>query len=87
MPKYSNKPCARCGKMMLHTYCSQRYCKACAPLVRSQRYCKACAPLVRSDDAIINRAKQRSRRARSEIARAEGKTYGYYVALHEPRKG
>lgn len=74
MPKYSDKPCARCGKMMLHAYCSQRYCKACAPLVRS-------------DDAIINRAKQRSRRARSEIARAEGKTYGYYVALHEPRKG
>lgn len=34
-----------------------------------------------------------SRRARSEIARvnalarAEGKTYGCYVALHEPRKG
>lgn len=54
---------------------------------------KPCSPLVRSDDAIINRAKQRSRRARSEIARvnglarAEGKTYGYYVALHEPRKG
>ena len=47
MPKYSDKPCARCGKMMLHAYCSQRYCKACA----------------------------------------EGKTYGYYVALHEPRKG
>ena len=21
------------------------------------------------------------------ITRAEGKTYGYYVALHEPRKG
>ena len=74
MPKYSDKPCARCGKMMLHAYCSQRYCKACAPLVRS-------------DDAIINRAKQRSKRAMSEIARAEGKTYGYYVALHEPRKG
>lgn len=80
MPKYSDKPCARCGKMMLHAYCCQRYCKACAPLVRS-------------DDAIINRAKQRSRRARSEIARvnglasAEGKTYSYYVALHEPRKG
>ncbi len=34
MPKYSDKPCARCGKMMLHAYCSQRYCKACAPLVR-----------------------------------------------------
>lgn len=81
MPKYSDKPCARCGKMMLHAYFSQRYCKACAPLVRS-------------DDAIISRAKQRSRRARSEIARvnnglarAEGKTYGCYVALHEPRKG
>lgn len=86
MPKYSDKPCARCGKMMLHAYCSQRYCKACAPLVRS-------------DDAIISRAKQRSRRAMSEIARveravrveraarAEGKTYGCYVALHEPRKG
>lgn len=80
MPKYSDRPCARCGKMMLYAYCSQRYCKACAPLVRS-------------DDAIISRAKQRSRRARSEIARvnalarAEGKTYGYYVALHEPRKG
>lgn len=80
MPKYSDKPCARCGKMMLHAYCSQRYCKACAPLVRS-------------DDAIISRAKQRSRRARSEIARvnglarALGLTYGYYVALHEPRKG
>lgn len=74
MPKYSDKPCARCGKMMLHAYCSQRYCKACAPLVRS-------------DDAIISRAKQRSKRAMSEIARAEGKTYGYYVALHEPRKG
>lgn len=79
MPKYSDKPCARCGKMMLHAYCSQRYCKA--------------PPLVRSDDAIISRAKQRSKRARSEIARvnglarAEGKTYGYYVALHEPRKG
>lgn len=70
MPKYSDKPCARCGKMMLHAYCSQRYCKACAPLVRS-------------DDAIISRAKQRSKRA----ARAEGKTYGCYVALHEPRKG
>lgn len=48
---------------------------------------------MRSDDAIISRAKQRSRRARSEIARvnglarAEGKTYGCYVALHEPRKG
>ena len=56
MPKYSDRPCARCGKMMLHAYCSQRYCKACAPLVRS-------------DDAIISRAKQRSRRARSEIAR------------------
>lgn len=55
MPKYSDKPCARCGKMMLHAYCSQRYCKACAPLVRS-------------DDAIISRAKQRSRRAMSEIA-------------------
>lgn len=74
MPKYSDRPCARCGKMMLHAYCSQRYCKACAPLVRS-------------DDAIISRAKQRSKRAMSEIARAEGKTYGYYVALHEPRKG
>lgn len=80
MPKYSDKPCARCGKMMLHAYCSQRYCKACAPLVRS-------------DDAIINRAKQRSRRARSEIsrvnglARAAGMSYGRYVALHEPRKG
>lgn len=35
MPKYSDRPCARCGKMMLHAYCSQRYCKACAPLVRS----------------------------------------------------
>lgn len=70
MPKYSDKPCARCGKMMLHAYCSQSYCKACAPLVRS-------------DDAIISRAKQRSKRAMSEIARvnglarAEGKTYGY----------
>ena len=80
MPKYSDKPCARCGKMMLHAYCSQRYCKACASLVRS-------------DDAIISRAKQRSKRAMSEIARveraarAEGKTYGCYVALHEPRKG
>lgn len=86
MPKYSDKPCARCGKMMLHAYCSQRYCKACAPLVRS-------------DGAIINRAKQRSKRAMSEIARVEraarvkraarakGKTYGCYVALHEPRKG
>lgn len=74
MPKYSDRPCARCGKMMLHAYCSQRYCKACAPLVRS-------------DDAIISRAKQRSKRAMSEIARAEGKTYGYYVALHEPQKG
>lgn len=52
MPKYSDKPCARCGKMMLHAYCSQRCCKACAPLVRS-------------DDAIINRAKQRSKRAMS----------------------
>ena len=64
----------------LHAYCSQRYCKACAPLVRS-------------DDAIISRAKQRSKRAMSEIARvnalarAEGKTYVCYVALHEPRKG
>ena len=58
MPKYSDKPCARCGKMMLHAYCSQRYCKACAPLVRS-------------DDAIISRAKQRSKRAMSEIARVE----------------
>lgn len=80
MPKYSDKPCARCGKMMLHAYCSQRYCKACAPLVRS-------------DDAIINRAKQRSKRAMSEIAPREcsrpcrRKTYGCYVALHEPRKG
>lgn len=74
MPKYSDKPCARCGKMMLHAYCSQRYCKACAPLVRS-------------DDAIISRAKQRSKRAMNGLARAEGKTYGCYVALHEPRKG
>lgn len=77
MPKYSDKPCARCGKMMLHAYCSQRYCKACAPLVRS-------------DDANISRAKQLSKRAMSEIARverAEGKTYGCYVALHKPRKG
>jgi ribosomal protein L20 len=80
MPKYSDRPCAHCGKMMLHAYFSQRYCKACAPLVRS-------------DDAIISRAKQRSKRAISEIARvnalarAEGKTYSRYVALHEPRKG
>lgn len=80
MPKYSDRPCARCGKMMLHAYCSQRYCKACAPLVRS-------------DDAIINRAKQRSKRALATIgsveraARALGLTYGCYVALHEPRKG
>ena len=80
MPDHSDKPCPRCGRMMLHVCCSQRYCKACAPLVRS-------------DDAIINRAKQRSKHAMSEIARvnaaarAEGKTYGYYVALHEPRKG
>ena len=80
MPKYSDKPCARCGKMMLHAYCSTRYCKACAPLVRS-------------DNAIISQAKQRSKRAISEIARvnalarAEGKTYGCYVALHKPRKG
>lgn len=80
MPKYSDRPCAHCGKMMLHAYFSQRYCKACAPLVRS-------------DDAIISRAKQRSKRAISEIARvnalarAEGKTYGCYVALHKPRKG
>lgn len=73
MPKYSDKPCARCGKMMLHAYCSQRYCKACAPLVRS-------------DDAIISRAMSEIARV-ERAARAEGKTYGYYVALHEPRKG
>lgn len=80
MPKYSDRPCARCGKMMLHAaYCSQRYCKACAPLVRS-------------DDAIISRAKQRSRRAMSEIARVEraakaaGMSYGQYVARYDPPK-
>ncbi len=79
MPKYSDKPCARCGKMMLHAYCSQRYCKACAPLVRS-------------DDAIISRAKQRSKRAMSEIARVEraakaaGMSYGQYVARYDPPK-
>lgn len=79
MPKYSDRPCARCGKMMLHAYCSQRYCKACAPLVRS-------------DDAIISRAKQRSRRAMSEIARVErvakaaGVSYGQYVARYDPPK-
>ena len=50
------------------------------------RWCAATMP-------IISRAKQRSKRAMSEIARveraarAEGKTYGCYVALHEPRKG
>ena len=79
MPKYSDRPCARCGKMMLHAYCSQRYCKACAPLVRS-------------DDAIISRAKQRSKRAMSEIARvkraakAAGMSYGQYVARYDPPK-
>ncbi len=79
MPKYSDMPCARCGKMMLHAYCSQRYCKACAPLVRS-------------DDAIISRAKQRSKRAMSEIARVEraakaaGMSYGQYVARYDPPK-
>lgn len=79
MPKYSDKPCARCGKMMLHAYCSQRYCKACFPLVRS-------------DDAIISRAKQRSKRAMSEIARVEraakaaGMSYGQYVARYDPPK-
>ena len=79
MPKYSDKPCARCGKMMLHAYCSQRYCKACVPLVRS-------------DDAIISRAKQRSKRAMSEIARVEraakaaGMSYGQYVARYDPPK-
>lgn len=79
MPKYSDKPCARCGKMMLHAYCSQRYCKACAPLVRS-------------DDAIISRAKQRSKRAMSEIdrveraAKAAGMSYGQYVARYDPPK-
>ena len=79
MSKYSDRPCARCGKMMLHAYCSQRYCKACAPLVRS-------------DDAIISRAKQRSKRAMSEIARVEraakaaGMSYGQYVARYDPPK-
>lgn len=79
MPKYSDRPCARCDKMMLHAYCSQRYCKACAPLVRS-------------DDAIISRAKQRSKRAMSEIARVEraakaaGMSYGQYVARYDPPK-
>lgn len=79
MPKYSDKPCARCGKMMLHAYFSQRYCKACAPLVRS-------------DDAIISRAKQRSKRAMSENARVEraakaaGMSYGQYVARYDPPK-
>lgn len=79
MPKYSDKPCARCGKMMLHAYCSQRYCKTCAPLVRS-------------DDAIISRAKQRSKRAMSEIdrveraAKAAGMSYGQYVARYDPPK-
>lgn len=79
MPKYSDRPCARCGKMMLHAYCSQRYCKACAPLVRS-------------DDAIISRAKQRSKRAMSEIARVEraakaaGMSYGQCVARYDPPK-
>lgn len=79
MPKYSDRPCARCGKMMLHAYCSQRYCKVCAPLVRS-------------DDAIISRAKQRSKRAMSEIARVEraakaaGMSYGQYVARYDPPK-
>lgn len=59
MPKYSDRPCARCGKTMLHAYCSQRYCKACAPLVRS-------------DDAIINRAKQRSKQTCHERDRPRG---------------
>ena len=79
MPKYSDKPCARCGKMMLHAYCSTRYYKACAPLVRS-------------DDAIINRAKQRSKRALATIvsveraAKAAGMSYGQYVARYDPPK-
>lgn len=79
MPKYSDKPCARCGKMMLHAYFSQRYCKACAPLVRS-------------DDAIISRAKQRSKRALATIvsveraAKAAGMSYGQYVARYDPPK-
>lgn len=79
MPKYSDRPCARYGKMMLHAYCSQRYCKACAPLVRS-------------DDAIISRAKQRSKRALATIAsveraaKAAGMSYGQYVARYDPPK-
>lgn len=79
MPKYSDKPCARCGKMMLHAYFSQRYCKACAPLVRS-------------DDAIISRAKQRSKRALATIvsveraAKVAGMSYGQYVARYDPPK-
>ena len=79
MPKYSNKPCARCGKMMLHAYCSTRYCKACAPLVRS-------------DHAIIRLAKQRSKRVLATIvsveraAKAAGMSYGQYAARYDPPK-
>ena len=71
MPKYSDRPCARCGKMMLHAYCSQRYCKACAPLVRS-------------DDAIISRAKQRSKRAMRGDADERKQTCRQCVAVALP---
>lgn len=76
MPKYSDKPCARCGKMMLHAYCSQRYCKACAPLVHS-------------DDAIQTAQQTCHERDCPRGTCRQGRRYQLrrqYVARYDPPK-
>lgn len=79
MPKYKDKACEHCGKIMQHVYCSTRYCPECSKIVRSD-YLKAA------------RAGERSKRALATIAsveraaKAAGMSYGQYVARYDPPK-
>lgn len=79
MPKYKDKACEYCGKMMQHVYCSTRYCPECSKIVHK-------------DSARAAHAKERSRRALATIAsveraaKAAGMSYGQYVARYDPPK-
>lgn len=82
MGKYTDRPCARCGEMMIHAWCSQRYCADCAVKVHKEN--DENARIRARTKRVAEKAKTLAGIARA--ASAAGMSYGMYVAMYEPRK-
>lgn len=85
---FTDKPCERCGAMMLRAHDNKKYCAACRRQLANQ-YRRERLEKERAEQQAQKPKPSDSRQAIHSVDRAaqtDGLSYGHYVHLAEPRR-